>query len=118
MRAYSQDLRERVVAAAVSGKYTQEEVAARFEVGLTFIKKMVRLYRNQESLAPRRVGGGPQPRLGDREHDVIREVVAKTPDITLEALQQILIERLGNHASVPTIWRAVKRLGLRRKKRR
>ena len=42
MEAYSLDLRERVVAAYEKGNNTIAEIAAKFSVGETFLKKMLR----------------------------------------------------------------------------
>ena len=57
MRPYSTDLRERVVAACDAGDATREQIAARFSVSISWIRKLVppaapdRLDRAQ---APRR----------------------------------------------------------------
>ncbi len=41
MKAYSLDLRQRVVSAYEAGETTIQEVAGRFSVGATFVKKML-----------------------------------------------------------------------------
>ncbi|PYS87855.1 MAG: hypothetical protein DMF64_22070, partial [Acidobacteria bacterium] len=45
MKAYSLDLRQRVVAAYEKGKGSIAEVAEQFNVGQTFVKKMLRQQR-------------------------------------------------------------------------
>jgi transposase len=52
MKAYSLDLRERVVAAYEAGQITIKDVAGRFSVGETFVKKMLRQKRIQGSVQP------------------------------------------------------------------
>lgn len=56
MKAYSLDLRERVVAAYEKGKNTIAEVAGQFSVGETFLKKMLRqtrlLEKTKKSVSP------------------------------------------------------------------
>jgi transposase len=52
MRAYSLDLRQKVVAAVERGDSTIEEVAASFGVGQTFVKKMLRQHRETGDLSP------------------------------------------------------------------
>ena len=52
MRAYSLDLREKVVAAVERGDSTIEEVAAGVGVGQTFVKKMLRQHRETGDLSP------------------------------------------------------------------
>lgn len=45
MKAYSLDLRQRVLEAALSPVHTTAEVAEVFGVGTTFANKMLRLHR-------------------------------------------------------------------------
>jgi transposase len=68
MRAYPKELRSRVVAAVEQGEQTIGDIAGVFSVGLTFVKKMLRLHRAGEDLRPRHGGGSPavaaRPRAG------------------------------------------------------
>jgi transposase len=65
MKAYSLDLRQRVLAAALRGDRTIPEVGGLFGVSATFVNKMLRLHRAGADLAPRPHGGG-QPRASVR----------------------------------------------------
>src|SRR5436305_14332539 len=56
MKAYSQDLRERVIGTVEAGR-PREEVAARFEVSVPTIERWVRLKRETGGLARRPVPG-------------------------------------------------------------
>lgn len=58
MKPYSLDLRQRVVTAGEDGDGTIAEVAAMFRVSKTFVKKMLRLWRERGELAPHLHGGG------------------------------------------------------------
>ena len=104
-----------MVAAVEQGELTIVDIAGVFSVGLTFIKKMLRLPRAGEDLAPRH-GGGPTPRLQEPEQALLREAVAKQPDVTLAELQTQLATR-GKPVSLPTLCRALQALGLPRKKK-
>ena len=115
MKAYPQELRSRVVAAVEQGELTIVDIAGVFSVGLTFVKKMLRLHRAGEDLAPRH-GGGPTPRLQEPEQALLREAVAKQPDVTLAELQTQLATR-GKPVSLSTLCRALQALGLPRKKK-
>ena len=66
MRAYSLDLRQKIVAAVERGDFTVEEVAAASGVGQTFVKKMLRQHRETGDVRPRPHGGGHTPRLSDQ----------------------------------------------------
>ena len=116
MRAYSVDLRQKVVAAVERGDSTIEEVAASFGVGQTFVKKMLRQHRETGDLRPRPHGGGQTARLSDKHLKLLRAEVGRSPDKTAAALRDHLEERASVSVSRPTVSRALQRLGLSRKK--
>src|ERR671913_346991 len=93
MRAYSLDLRQKVVAAVERGDSTIEEVAASFGVGQTFVKKMLRQLRETGDLSPRPHGGGHTPRLSAKHLKLLRSEVARDPDKSVAALRDRLEER-------------------------
>ena len=117
MRAYSLDLRQKVVAAVQRGDSTIEEVAASFGVGQSFVKKMLRQHRETGDLSPRPHGGGHTPRLGAKHLKMLRAEVARHPDKTVEALREHLAEQAQVSVSAPTVSRALSRLDLPRKKK-
>ena len=61
MRAYSMDLRERVVAACDEGLDTRAEVAERFSVSESWVRRLLQRRRETGSMAPKRHGGGQRP---------------------------------------------------------
>jgi len=115
MLAYPKEVRIRVVNAVEQGEGTIAEISTLFGVGLTFVKKMLRLHRAGEDLAPPH-GGGPVARLHEPELALLRHEVAQQPDVTLEELQRALGEQRQVSVSRATICRALQRLGLPRKK--
>jgi transposase len=117
MKAYSLDLRQRVVQAYEQGKGSLAEVAEQFNVGQTFIKKMLRQKRETGSVAPLAHGGGRQPSLSEKEHRLLRQKVKEQPDISLAELQEHLSARASVTVSLPTIHRSLRTSGLSRKKR-
>ena len=78
MRSYPKELRSRGVAAVEQGELTIRDIAQVFSVGLTFVKKMLRLHRAGEDLAPRH-GEGPTPLLQEPERALLRAAVAQQP---------------------------------------
>ena len=116
MKSYPKELRVRVVAAVEQGEHSTSEIASLFGVGFTFIKKMMRLHRAGDDLAPRQ-GGGPEPSLKEPERDFLREQIASQPDASLDELREALIKKLQVSVSLATISRALKELGLPRKKK-
>lgn len=117
MKAYSLDLRRRVLSAALRGGRTIPEVAAVFGVSATFVNKMLRLHRAGEDLAPKPHGGGHVPRLGARHHKLLRAAVAANNDATLGELREHLARRARVEVSEATVSRTLSKLGLPRKKK-
>ena len=116
MKAYSLDLRQRVLKAALSGEHTIAQVAALFGVGTTFVNKMLHLYRTGADLAPRPHGGGQKARLSAAHHKMLRSEVRRRNDATLCELRSHLAEQAQVEVSIPTLGRVLQQLGLGRKK--
>jgi transposase len=114
-RAYSQDLRDRVLATAQAG-LTHRAVAARFAVGESTVRSWLRRERLTGSRSARPPHGG-RSKLGPAGDDVLRALVTDRNDRTLAELAEGLRERTGLRVSVMAVWRACERLALRRKKK-
>jgi transposase len=112
MTPYSQDLRQRIVDSVVCGDETLAEVADRFLVSISFVTRLLQLYRRTGSVEPRPHGGGNPARLGPEDLERLREFIRQRPDATLEECRR----HLGASCSTMTIARALFRLGLPRKK--
>jgi transposase len=117
MKAYSLDLRQKVLAAALRGDRTIREVAELFGVGTSFVNKLLDLHRRGQDLAPRPHGGGYPARLLPRHEKLLLSRVRRHKDATLEELRDHLEERDGLEVSVSTVSRALIRLDLGRKKK-
>ena len=117
MKAYSLDLRRRVLSAALRGDRTIPEVAELFGVSMAFVNKMLRLHRAGLGLAPRPHGGGHVPRLQARHHKLLLAAVASNNDATLSELREHLAARARVEVSDATVSRALSKLGLPRKKK-
>jgi transposase len=116
-KPYSADLRERVLLAAAAG-LPPAAVAERFGIGLS----TVYLWRQQARADGRRCakphGGGRARGIDAAGEAILRELVAERNDRTLEEYRELLAARSGEKGvSRPTLCRALRRLGLRRKKR-
>ena len=117
MKAYSLDLRQRVLYAALRGDRTIPAVASLFGVSTAFVNKMLRLYRAGADLAPRPHGGGYPARMLPRHEKLLRSEVRRRKDSTLEELRAHLAEKDAVAVSVSTVSRALIRLDLPRKKK-
>ncbi len=54
MKAYSIDLRAKIIKLYEEGKISQRKLAEQFDVALSFIEKLIKQYRETGSVAQRR----------------------------------------------------------------
>jgi transposase len=117
MKAYSLDLRQRVVSAYEQGHGSIPEIAAQFSVSTGFVKRMLRQWRLTGDLAARAHGGGKPASLTARQRQLLKQRVREQSDLSLAELQSFLNEQEQTSVHVSTICRALAALGLSRKKR-
>src|SRR3954451_14389112 len=113
MTPYSRDLRQRVFATVQRGEGSVRQIARRFLVSVSFVTRLLRTHRTTGALEPKPHGGGNPAALGPEDLERLREVIRQQPDATLEECRQ----RLGASCSLMAIWRALRKLGLPRKKK-
>ena len=114
MMAYSIDLRERVLAAVDAGGETQERIAERFLVSSRWIRKLIARRAQTGDIGPKPNAGGRKPMIQGEAVQALRDAIAKDPDAPLHAVR----EALGFGGCLVTLWRALKRLNITRKKSR
>jgi len=113
-RAYSLDLRERVVASVDEGQSCRS-VADTFGVSVASVVKWSQRFRTTGSAAPHPMGGRrPYALAGERAWLLGR--LAETPDITLRALAAELAER-GIVVSHYAVWHFFEHEGISFKKK-
>ena len=114
-RAYSLDLRDRVVAAVENGTSCRA-VAATFGISTASVVKWSQRFRASGSAAAKRMGGKRPFALAD-ERDWLLGRIAKKPDITLRALVAELADR-GIKVSLYAVWHFLDKEGISFKKKR
>ena len=114
-RAYSQDLRERVIDAALSGP-SLRQAAARFDIGVSTVIGWVGRLRDsgEDSARPQ---GRPRGLKLDPHKDFLLPLIEAEPDMTIEKMGRRLLEDRGVKASVGTIWTFLARCRLTFKKK-
>jgi transposase len=113
-RAYSQDLRDRVIDAALSG-VSARQVAARFGVGDATAIVWVRRARETGERAARKQGQPRRSKL-DPHREYLLGLIAETPDLTISELLERLLAERSVRASRATLWTFLDRCGLTFKK--
>jgi transposase len=113
MRPISIDLRLRIVAAVETGQHSLRELAEFFSVHLSTIVRLLQRFRRTGSVQPKAHGGGAQAKLDAGAVARLLESVREQPDATLAELR----DRLGIACSTMTIFRALRRHHITRKKK-
>ena len=113
MKAYSIDLRQRVLAACDKKDGTRVEIAVRFSVSIHWIRKILRHRRDTGSIAPKPHGGGRTRAFSPQATEQLRKAVADNSDATLAELAQAA----GVRCSLSVVHRELAAQGLTRKKK-
>jgi transposase len=116
MAAYSLDLRERIVEAVERKIASKRTIADSFGVHESFIYKLLRQKRDRGDIAPLPHGGGAQAKLAADQRRQLADLVAATPDATLDELRAQLAKKVRVAVSLSTLCRGLQALGLSRKK--
>jgi transposase len=118
MKAYSLDLRQKLLRACDQHLGSQRRIAALFGVSQSVLEKLLRRQRTTGELAPRPHAGGRKASCDEAALACVRRLVHEQADATLEELCARLQAQQRVHVSVPTMSRITRQLGLPRKKNR
>jgi transposase len=115
-RAYSSDLRRRVVAAALEEGQPKDEVARRYRVGRSTVYRWVEAALVEGRLAAKPMRGGPGPTIRGASEAALRDLVAAEGHLTLAEYRDRLAAATGVRVHPWTVGRTFRRFGLTRKK--
>lgn len=116
MKAYSLDLREKIVETYQAGGVTQRELAARFRVSLNFIVTLLRRWRVAQTFAPKPRGAVMKPLLTPEIMEFLSKQIDARCDLTLRELVEIVEREYKVSVSPKTMSRMLVREGLGLKK--
>ena len=114
-RPYSDDLRERAVA-AVEGGVSRHQASKLFSVGVSSVIRWVQAHRRTGSVSPKPIGGSRGCRIEGADRDWLLARIAQKPDLTLEEMRRELLAERGLAASHGAVWRFCERERLTFKK--
>ena len=117
-RAYSMDLRERLVACWREERLSQAALAVRFRVSEGTVSHWLRRVETTGSVAPKPHGGGRAPTIDAAGTEVLQALVTEQNDRTLGELGALYAARTGVGPSRSALSRRLIQLGLGRKKSR
>jgi transposase len=116
MKAYSVDLRRKVVDALASGT-PKAHVARAFGLGISTVKRYVAKERRGEDLDPKRPPG-KRRKLEEAARRLLERDLEERPAATLPQRREFLERVVGVSVSDSTVSRALRRMGFSRKKDR
>lgn len=113
MKAFSIDLRQRIVDAYDAGEGSRQQMADRFTVSLAFVKKLLHQRKTTGSIEPIPKPGRTPIFHGELLED-LDAYVREHPDATLHEIRLHFADRVT--CSIMAVSTALRRLGDRRKK--
>jgi transposase len=116
-KAYSDDLRRKLLQAYEGAEIGLEQVANQFGVSYGFTKKIRRqqLQSGEMERPPQRTHG-PASRATEPVKEYLRRQLQDQPDLTLAELGRRLEQSMHVQLSKSRLWDVLQMLGLRRKK--
>ncbi len=116
MKAYSLDLRQKIVETYAEGNISQRQLAKQFRVALSFIEKLLKQHRETGSNAPKVRTQQTPTKLRPEQLMVLGSIVEANKDATLDELRYQLAQQTGVLIGRSTVDRMVKKLNLSVKK--
>jgi putative transposase len=108
MRAYSTDIRGKIVHAYETGTGSQRQIARRFDVSLSFVRDLLRQYRETGIVDPKKPGGS-EPKIDSESRRLITRLVEDNEHLPLSRICQVLAEERQLRVSRTTVWRAIRK---------
>lgn len=116
MKAYSLDLRQKIVDAYAEGNLSQRQLAKQFRVALSFVEKLLKQQRDTGKIAPKVRTQQTPTKLNLEQLSVLAQLVEANNDATLVQLREQLHQKTGVVIGRSTVDRMVKKLNLTVKK--
>jgi transposase len=113
MRAYSEDLRKKIVAAIERGM-SKAQAARLFDISLSSVKRYSRTARQGGSLEPRKSPGRPH-KIDENAQLLLEKDIEERPAATVTQRRYFLEHVSGRTLSDSTVRRLLKRLGFTQK---
>jgi transposase len=115
MKAYSEDLRRKIVDAMESRGMPKAEAAKTFGVGISTVKRYAAKAQRGEPLQPG-TAPGRSPKMDEKVSKLLEEDLKERPFATLRERCDYVEAISGVSVSRSTMCRAIARIGLTRKK--
>lgn len=114
-KGFSKDLRWRIIWKHLQGK-TLAEISSELYVSTRTIERYVYLFNTTGDISPKLQRHGPLPAMSEFEEITLLEMLLNKPSMYLREVQQEILRTTGSCYDCATFCRAIKRLGMTRKK--
>jgi transposase len=109
MKAYSEDLRKKILEAVDRGM-PKSEAARTFGVSRSSVKRYAAARREGKPLTPKKHPGS-KPKLDERARKILQADVERRPAVTLKQRSRFLKEMVGVSVSESTLSRLLRKMG-------
>lgn len=116
MKAYSPDLRQKIVDRYGEGNISQRELARQFRVAASFVQTLLKRYRETGKVGAKVRSQQTPTKLNAEQLSALEQLVEVQNDATLKELRNRLEEKTGVNVSCTTIHRMLVKLNLSVKK--
>jgi transposase len=113
---YSNDLRWKVVNAYQNEEGNQQEIAHRFSVSLSFVKRLWKRYQTHHDVEPARFGGWKRAKLDEQGEAYSLQWLEEEGDLTLAELCERYYPQGGERVSTSAMVRTLRKMKVSRKK--
>jgi transposase len=113
---YSNDLRWKVVNAYKNEEGDQKEIAQRFSVSLSFVKRLWKRYQTNQDIKPAPFGGWKRSKIDRQGEETLRQWLREEGDLTLAELCERYQQQCGRSVSTSAMGRPLRKMKVSRKK--
>ena len=115
MKAYSLYFRQKILDTYLQGGISQRQLAKRFCVSLSFVEKLLKQYKETQSIAPKLRTKQTSTKLNLEQLNILQEIVEAKNDATLSEIRLIIEEKTGITIGISTVDRMLRKMKISRK---
>jgi len=109
MRPYSEDIRVRVIHSYENHEGSQRQIAERFQVSLSFVRDLLRRFRQTGSIAAKEYRGRTTTKIDDESLQLLLRCLDQNPGLPLSHLCERLVQERQLRISRATLWRTIQK---------
>lgn len=116
-KAYSIDFREKVLDAYLNQEGSNQEIAKRFKISISTVKRIGQRYRNTGKIELYIHRVGRKPKITEQAKQIIKQTIYVQPDVSLEEIRVILGKKCKIYVTIQAIHYFLKSLKISYKKK-